>query len=65
MDVALLACVALNGYHSLTTYKWQSNEIDLDECSPLIYVTECGLYTCHLTTGKYIYKFDFTVIKGM
>ena len=51
---ALLACVVTGGYHFVATYHWQKDGSDFedpDECYPIIYVSECGVYTCSNITS--------------
>ena len=41
--VALLMCIALNGYHSLSTYLWrESGEVMVSEVYPLLYISNAG-----------------------
>ena len=61
-QVALLACLAKNGYHSITTYQWyQNNEIKEKECYPIIYAAEVGTYKCQLQFQDNVKEYIFDV----
>ncbi len=49
--VALLACVAINGFHSVTTtYKWSRDGYVMQgENYPVVYVEVPGIYGCVIT----------------
>lgn len=45
--VALLVCVALNGYHSVVSYQWSEDGVEMKgETYPLLYTSVCGKHTC-------------------
>ena len=45
--VALLMCIALSGYHSLSTYQWrESGKVMVSEVYPLLYISNAGMFTC-------------------
>lgn len=46
---ALLACVALEGYHSIATYAWFLGAETLHEHTPLLYTDRVGMYKCLVT----------------
>ena len=45
-DLAVLCCVATNGYHSQVSYSWCHNELSLGESTPLMYCSTSGAYKC-------------------
>ena len=63
-SVALLCCLATNGYHSCSSYTWSLNdEILEDETHAIAYVTSIGLYTCVVTvSGSDKHSFSFNVL---
>lgn len=49
-EVAVLACVAINGNHSLVAYQWARDGSSLsDEVYPVMYATLPGTYSCTVT----------------
>ena len=51
-NIALMACTALNGYHSRVEYQWsRDGTIMVDEIFPIIYVESSGVYTCTITSA--------------
>ena len=62
--VALLMCVAMDGYHSLVSYQWSRNGADMTgEIHPLLYTAMVGKYTCKVT-NKTTSKERHFVVKG-
>ncbi len=58
--VALMACVAINGYHSVASYQWSRDGITLsEESSSILYCGTPGNNTCAVTaegcTAKAVY----------
>ena len=50
--IALLMCVALDGYHSVVSYQWIENGAEMKgEVYPLLYVSAFGRYTCRVLNG--------------
>ena len=48
--VALLACVAIDGYHGSAKYVWEYNGIRVStHDTPLLYCNEIGKYVCYVT----------------
>ena len=46
-SVALLMCVAVEGFHLLATYQWSQDVSQIvDEVYPLLYTTKPGKYSC-------------------
>ena len=46
-DMVLMACVAINGYHSVVSYSWVCNGyICRGEDTPLLYTFRKGNYSC-------------------
>jgi len=44
-----MACLAVNGYHSLSSYQWyKDGALCTDEETPLYYTTGDGTYTCEI-----------------
>lgn len=64
--VALLACVAINGYHSIAQYQWSFNGYAvLGEIYPVLYTSTAGKYACTITlTEGQTFQFRFSV-QGM
>ena len=50
--VAILLCVALKGYHPLTTYQWFEDDILLNNPHPLLYMGRTGKYKCLMQSGQ-------------
>ena len=50
--VAILVCIALKGYHPLTTYQWFEDDTLLNNPYPLLYTEKIGKYKCVLTSGQ-------------
>lgn len=49
--VALLMCVALNGYHSVVSYQWSENGADMKgEVYPLLYTSSFGKFVCRVSS---------------
>ena len=47
--IALLVCVAINGFHPYTVYEWYKDGLKLgDEKFPVLYATASGNYLCRL-----------------
>ena len=47
--VALLACVALNGYHPRVSYQWACDGRQLEsETYPILYATAVGKFSCSI-----------------
>ena len=45
-----MACVAINGYHSVVSYSWVFNGyICMGEDTPLLYTSREGQYSCKIT----------------
>ena len=63
--IALLAYVALNGFHSISQYSWECDDLALDENTPLLYCSSTGNYYCFITCShhdqKYSAKHEFFV----
>ena len=59
--VALLACVALNGYHSGAIYSWEWDDGIVQNSTPLLYSTAVGIYTCTVTHEQFLAKCQFKV----
>ena len=53
-DVALMACIATNGYHSYVEYYWKQppNNLNIEE-GPLLYRKKPGAYTCLVTSNDF------------
>ena len=48
--VALLACVAINGFHSSAKYMWEYNGLRVSSHdTPLLYCNQLGKYLCYVT----------------
>lgn len=48
--VALLACVAINGYHGTSSYTWKRGVTILpSHQTPLLYCVTTGSYTCNVS----------------
>ena len=48
--IALLACVALNGYRASADYIWEFNNLRVaSHDTPLMYCNQVGVYTCYVT----------------
>ena len=47
-DRACLACFAVQGYHSKSTYTWLLNDQLLTETTPLLYTSQEGIYRCEV-----------------
>ena len=63
--VALLMCVAMDGYHSLVSYQWSRNAADMTgEIHPLLYTAMVGKYTCKVTNKTTSTERHF-VVKGI
>ena len=45
----VMACAALNGYHSVVKYQWLQDGQTLDENTPLLYTGNEGVYKCQVT----------------
>ena len=45
-------CVALKGYHPLTTYQWFEDDILLNNPHPLLYTGRTGKYKCLMQSGQ-------------
>lgn len=60
--VAVLACVAQAGYHSVSEYQWLRGDTLLqNESHPIIYVEVCGPYKCVVKSGDDKKEYLFTV----
>ena len=60
--MVVMACPAINGYHSIATYSWQRNgNLLKGEETPLLYCSEVGTFTCHVTAGDIISSQEFIV----
>lgn len=60
--IALLVCVAENGYHSLATYTWQKDgEYLRNENHPLLYVNTVGKFECTVSASSQKIKQLFMV----
>ena len=56
---ALLACAALEGYHSQATYAWYLAGESLEEVTPLLYTDRDGVYECQVTCGGVTHSRSF------
>ena len=56
---AILACVALEGYHSQSTYAWFLSGADLQENTPLLHTDREGMYECQVTCSGDIHSRNF------
>ena len=57
-----MACPAINGYHSVATYSWQSDATPImGEETPLLFCTKKGVYRCCITAGDNISSQQFVV----
>lgn len=60
--VALLVCVAINSYHSVSVYGWEHNGSPLNSHqTPLLYCGSGGMYTATVTHGSFVKKCTFEV----
>lgn len=58
--VALLVCVALNGYHSVVSYQWSEDGVEMKgETYPLLYTSVIGKYTCRVTSKMKVIERHF------
>ena len=58
----LLACVAINGYHSKSSYSWQHDqETILSQSTPLLYTSSKGSFTCHVKCVGFEIQSEFKV----
>ena len=49
-DRVIMACAAMNGYHSVVSYSWLMNRyICRGENTPLLYTAREGKYSCKVT----------------
>ena len=63
--VALLMCIAVDGYHTVCSYQWCKSGYNLtDEVYPLLYATSVGEYECSVTTKTEVMRQCFEV-KGI
>ena len=63
--VALLMCVAVNGYHSVVSYQWSKNGAEMNgEVYPLLYISAFGRYTCRVSSELKALEHHFET-KGM
>ena len=62
--VALLACVATGGFHSVCSYQWHTEEDLSGEVYPLFYTSTKGQYTCTVSLEDTSHKFTFSVDEG-
>ena len=48
--MAVLICVALNGFHALVKYHWHRDNLELaDDVYPVVYTEASGCYKCTVT----------------
>ena len=60
--MALLACVARKGYHSVVTYQWYRNEALLrGETYSLLYTAHMGTYKCKVEGQQNTFVAHFQV----
>ena len=66
--MAVLVCLAQEGNHSVSKYQWYFNDQVLDdECNPIVYITQCGLYKCQIVytvCNNRVFNFEFMVAEG-
>ena len=59
---ALLACVAINGYHATASYRWELCNITVStHDTPLLYCTQTGVYICQVTCDDESISCNFEV----
>ena len=52
-NLVLMACVDMNGYHSVVSYSWLMNGyICRGEDTPLLYTARDGKYSCKVTNDE-------------
>ena len=57
-----MACVAINGYHSRSTYSWEHDGAMLQsENTPLLYASGKGSYICAVKCQTFQSHTEFTV----
>ena len=60
--IVLLACVAINGYHGMSSYTWQRDQDVLtSHQTPLFYCVVVGTYTCSVIYDGFVMKCTFKV----
>ena len=60
--IVLLACVAINGYHGMSSYTWQRDQDVLtSHQTPLVYCVVAGTYTCSVIYDGFVMKCTFKV----
>lgn len=59
--VACLLCVAINGYHSVASYKWAREEVLMNEFYPVVYVICEGEYKCTTVAEDSVKEAIFSV----
>ena len=61
--MAIMACIALAGYHSISDYQWyRDSQVLVDEKYPILYVQACGAYRCEINTkDKGTKEYSFSV----
>jgi len=60
--VALLMCIAVGGYHSVASYQWSKDGLEMEEeVYPLIYTAAAGKYSCNVTTAGMSMEHHFEV----
>ena len=59
--IALLACVAIDGYHGVSSYSWlHDGNSDSIGSTPLLYCANKGTYVSIVTCGNFVTKCTFT-----
>lgn len=58
----LMACIAINGYHSRSSYSWQHDqETLLSQSTPLLYTSSKGSFTCSVKCESFEILSEFRV----
>ena len=64
--MVVLACPAINGFHSLVTYNWERDGSTLPgEDTPLLYCCQEGMYSCDIKGTNLNYTQEFKVFSKL
>ena len=56
-----MACIAINGYHGITSYCWQGVDTPLAGEETPILISGVGRYKCIVTSGDEVMTQEFIV----
>jgi len=60
-EVSLLACIAINDYHGVTSYTWVDKDTPMSNKTPLLYCVGGGPYVCSAHTDGFSIECRFVI----